>query len=111
MSTAPRASLAADSISGRPSTLAPVGENVRRILPIPRPVQKEARGLTDRARQTEMVAHVLDFLRKREVPFIFSEKWLRNISKADFKMLVEYMLRQLDEMFAINKLEEDVCFG
>lgn len=108
MSAASRASLAAGSMSGRPSTLAPVGENVRRILPIPRPVQKDFRSLTDRARQTEMVGHVMDFLRNREVPFNFSEKWLRTISKADFKMLVEFMLRQLDETFTINKLEEDV---
>lgn len=106
-SLAPRSSLAVGSLSGRHSTLIVAGS--KKVFAIPRQSNfKDSRQTSDRSRLAEMVNRMMNFFSSKDAPFQFSEKMFRSPSKNDFQLMFEFMFRQLDDSYSVQKIEDEV---
>lgn len=111
MSLAPRSSLAAGSLTGRPSTLVVAGAGSKKVLTIPRQsTLKDSRQASDRNRLNDMINRMMDFFSAKEAPFSHNERMIRAPSKNDFKTMFEFMFRELDDSYSVQKIEDEVIF-
>lgn len=105
-----RASLAGQSLSGRPSTAGGiVGQNNKRIPNFSRQAfMKDVRNISDKTSQNRMIMKIYEFLMRSELNFQINEKILARPSQADFRNVFEHIMRHLDDTYTAGKLEVEV---